>query len=198
MDEHVMLDPVRRRSWLFAKASETAPLSEALALARAAESFITGTVEYSFEVTSAPIFEMLPKTEKPQQETAPTFAAPNDQPLATTEALAGLSSLVSIDDVIRYLRQGGDVVLAETETTDELLARANLKRTEQGLPPFVLFPVSPSKTAQQGKGDQSKSATAPRPPAAPRTPNRRERAATAKQLIAFSAESGLPVATKFL
>jgi hypothetical protein len=187
MDEHLMLDPVGWRRWLFEKALETAPLSEALALAQAAEAFIAVTMEHSLEVTSAPTFEMLPKTEKPQQETAPTFAAQNDQPFPTTELLAGLTSLVSIDDVIFYLRRDAGVVLAETESTDELLARANLKRTEQGLPPFTLFPAAPSETVQQGEVDQSKNVTAPRAPAAPRTPNRRERAELAHCMIALPA-----------
>jgi hypothetical protein len=178
-------------------------LSEALALAQAAEAFITGTTEQSLEATSAPTFELPPKTEKPQQEMS-SFAAQSEQPLATTEALAGFSSLASIDDVILYLRQAGAVVLAESESADVLLARANLKRTEQGLPPFALLPASPGETAQQGKADQAKdveaarSPAAPRPLAEPRPPNARERAATARHLMALSAETGLPVATKFV
>jgi hypothetical protein len=187
MDDHHMLDQVRRRNWLFEKALETAPLSEALALAQAAEAFITGTVEHTLEVTSAPTFEIPPKTQKPRQRTAPTFAAQNDQPLATIEALAELRSLASIDDVILYLCQGGDVVL-ESESADELLTRANLKRTEQGLPPFALFPASPSETVQQNKVDQIGKITAPRPAPAPRPPNTRERATLARQIIDLSAE----------
>jgi uncharacterized protein len=38
-------DPARRRSWLLAKALEHAPLREALAHAREAEAFLTGTGE---------------------------------------------------------------------------------------------------------------------------------------------------------
>jgi hypothetical protein len=187
-----MLDPVRRRSWLFAKALETAPLSSALALAQAAEAFITGTMEHSLEITSAPTFQIPPKNQNPQQQ-MPSLAAQDDRPLATTEALAGLASLASIDDVILYLRQGGDVVLAETESTDELLARANLKRTEQGLPPFALFSAPSSETVQQDKDDQAnvKAARPPaarRPPAAPRPPNARERAELARQMIAIAAD----------
>jgi hypothetical protein len=188
MDEHLMLDPVRRRSWLVAKASETAPLNKALALAQAAETFITGTVEHSLEVASAPTSELLSKTERPPQNSMPTFAVNNDQPLATTEPVAGLTSLVSIDQVIGYLRQDGDIVLAESESADELLARANLKRTEQGLPPFALSPTSPDETAQQGEADQAKNVTAPRPAAAPRPLNARERAALARDMIGLAAD----------
>jgi DNA-binding CsgD family transcriptional regulator len=39
----VLHDPVRRRSWLLAKALETHPLDQALELARGAEAFITGS-----------------------------------------------------------------------------------------------------------------------------------------------------------
>jgi hypothetical protein len=187
MDDCLMSDPVDRRRWLFEKALETAPLSEALALAQAAEAFLTGTMEHSLEVTSAPTFEIPPKTQKPQQQ-VPNLAAQDYQPLATSEPPAGLTSLVSIDQVISYLRQGGDTVLAESESADELLARANLKRTEQGLPPFALSPTSPRETAQQDKADQAKNVTAPRPAAAPRPLNARERAALARDMISLAAD----------
>jgi len=183
-----MLDPVRRRNWLFAKALETVPLSEALALAQAAEAFITATMEQSLGVTSAPPFEIPPTTDKPPQRAVPTFAVQNDQPLATTEALAELTSLASIDDVIRYLRQCGDVVLDETEGADELLALANLKRAEKGLPPFTLLPAAPGKAAQRGKADQAKNVAVPSPSAAPRSLNARERAELARNVIAMPAE----------
>jgi hypothetical protein len=38
-------DPVRRRRWLLVKALEYAPLAEALMLAKATESFLTGCQE---------------------------------------------------------------------------------------------------------------------------------------------------------
>jgi hypothetical protein len=163
-------------------------MSEALAFAEAAEAFITGTMEQSLEVTPAPPFEIPPKPEKPQQKTGPTLAAQNNRPLVTIEVLAGLTSLVSIEDVILYLQQGGGVAPAETGSADELLARANLKRAEQGLPPFTLLPASPSQTAQQGMADRAKNVTALRPPAAPRPPNARERAELARHVIAMQAE----------
>jgi hypothetical protein len=174
MDEHLMLDPMRRRNWLFAKALETAPLNEALAFAEAAEAFITGTMEQSLEVTSASPFEMPPKTDKPQQKSVPTFTARDNQPLGTTGVLTGLTSLVSIEDVVLYLRQGGGVAPAKTESADELLARANGNRAGQGLPPFTLFLASPSETAEQGKAVRAKNVTAPRLSAAPRPPCARE------------------------
>jgi hypothetical protein len=118
----------------------------------------------------------------------PTFAVHNDQPLATPAPLVGLTSLVSIDQVIGYLRQGGDIVFAKSESTDELLARANLKRTEQGLPPFAFSPTSPSETVQQDKVDQVEKVAAARPAAAPRPLNARERAALARDMIGLAAD----------
>jgi hypothetical protein len=163
-------------------------MNEALAFAEAAEAFITGTMEQSLEVMSAPPFEIPLKTDKSLQITVPTFAAQDNRPLATTEALAGLMSLVSIEDVILYLQESGGVTPAETESADELLARANLKRAEQGLPPFTLFPASRSETAQHGMADKAKNVTALRPPAAPRPPNARERAELARHVIAMPVE----------
>jgi hypothetical protein len=61
MDDQLMLDPVGRRRWLLAKALEIAPLGEALALAQAAEDFISGTAaptgdHASSEEMGAPTF----------------------------------------------------------------------------------------------------------------------------------------------
>jgi hypothetical protein len=83
--------------------------------------------------------------------------------LAANEALRGLTSLVAIEDVILYLQQSSVVAPAETENADELLARANLKRAEKGLPPFTLFPASPGRTAQQGKARQTRLKTSLHP-----------------------------------
>lgn len=187
MDEQLMLDPVRRRSWLFAKALETTPLREALAFAEAAEAFITGATEDGFEVTSAPTFELPHKAEKPQQQML-NWAGRSHQPLATTEDLSGLSSLVSIDDVVLYLSRGGSVPPEGTESADDLLTLANLKRAEQGLPSFALLPAAPSETVQRDKGNQAKDVAAARAPAVPRPLNARERNELARQLVASAAE----------
>jgi hypothetical protein len=101
----------------------------------------------------------------------------NDQPLIMAEALAGLNSLASIDDLIRYLRQSGEV-FAQDETADELLVRDNLKRIEQGLPPFALLPTSPTKAVRQDKPEK---VTLPRPPSA------RDRAEWARSAVALPA-----------
>src|SRR5262249_44748420 len=186
MDEQLMLDPVRRRSWLFAKALETAPLSEALAFAEAAEVFITGAMEQGLAVTSAATFELPPKIKK--QKKMLNGATQSEHPLAMPDELSGLSSLVSIDDVVLSLRQRGEVVLDGSEGADELLARANLKRAEQGLPSFALLPASPSETVQRDKGNQAKEVTAARSAAVPRPLNARERNELARQLVASAAE----------
>jgi hypothetical protein len=109
-------------------------------------------------------------------------------PLATTGVLTGLTSLVSTEDVVLYLRQGGGVAPAETESADELLARANRKRAEQGLPPFTLFPAPPSKAAQQGKADQAKNVTAARLSVASRRPMRAREQSCRGTSIAMLAE----------
>jgi hypothetical protein len=83
----------------------------------------------------------------------------NDPPLMTAEAIVGLSSLASIREIILYLRQSGEV-FAEHETADELLARANLRRIEQALPPFALLPTSLPKVVRQDKPEK---VTLPRP-----------------------------------
>jgi hypothetical protein len=43
--DDLLLDPVRRRSWLLNKAMEAHPLDQALELAREAEAFITGACQ---------------------------------------------------------------------------------------------------------------------------------------------------------
>ena len=45
-------DPARRRYWLLAKALEAAPLGEALALAKAAEAFLTEFADVSPEAVA--------------------------------------------------------------------------------------------------------------------------------------------------
>jgi hypothetical protein len=46
-------DPARRRFWLLIKALESAPLQEALALAKGAEVFVTGRADASQETAAA-------------------------------------------------------------------------------------------------------------------------------------------------
>lgn len=46
-------DPARRRYWLLTKALEAAPLGEALALAKAAEAFLTGRADAPPEAVAA-------------------------------------------------------------------------------------------------------------------------------------------------
>src|SRR4029077_2281378 len=115
------------------------------------------------------------ESEVTQLKLLSAVAGKNDQPLKMTEALAGLSSLAAIDDVILYLRQGGED-FAEDESADELLVSANLKRTEEGLPSFALLPTPPTKATRQPE-----KVTSPRPPSA------RERAEWARSAVALPA-----------
>jgi hypothetical protein len=161
LDDELMLDPMGRRRWLLTKALEIAPLGEALALAQAAEDFISGTAARTgdcppFEMTQAPAFAVEPKALVTRPKSFSGLPVGSNQPpskdhqplMMTTEALADLRSLASIDDVILYLRQG-DEFFAEDGSADELLGRANVKRVEQGLPPFALLPTPPANTMRQ-------------------------------------------------
>jgi hypothetical protein len=173
-----MQDPAARRHWLLTKALEIAPLGEALALAQAAEEFLSGTAARDANYTSSEVVHgTRPDLNGTQPKLLNAPAVNNDQPPKSTPSLAGLSSLVSIDDAIRYLRQAGEVV-AEGESADRLLARANPKRIEQGLPPFALLPVAPTAPTPKAKPER---ATAPRPLTA------REREDYARSALALAA-----------
>lgn len=177
-----MLDPARRRRWLLTKALEIAPLTGALALAREAEDFLSGLSAGDTNRTfpsPTRTSRAEPEAERAEQKSVSALAITHAQPMLTTEALVGLSSLVSIDDVIVYLQQAGDV-LAEDQSADELLARANLKRTEQRLPTFVLLPGVTKTAAIREKPARTEKVTAPRPPSA------RERAEWARRVIAVA------------
>jgi len=157
-----MMDLQSRRCWLFAKALENAPFAKALLLAQATEDFLSDefqeTADRMPEQTQAAAFELKP------------------------EALEGLCSLVPMDDVIQYLRQCDEDGGSETDNADELLARANRKRTSQGLPPFALLPVSPTQsTRPDGPPQQAKKVVPFRRPMA------RERAEWARRVVALPA-----------
>ena len=153
MNVQLLLDPVARRHWLLTKALEIAPLAEALASAQAAEDFILGITAGIDDHTSQAIIPAATFGAAPEAATqlkrSSAVVGKDDQPLKMTEALAGLSSLAAIDDVILYLRQRGEVFV-ENESVEELLVRANLRRSEEGLPPFELLPTPRTKTISQG------------------------------------------------
>jgi hypothetical protein len=183
MDDQLMRDPAIRRRWLLTKALEIAPLGEALVMAQAAEDFISGTAAYiadrtASKVMQAPTFGSGPKHEETRHQLS-TDLVINAWPMVGAEALAGLSSFVTIVDVTHYLRQRGEV-FTEHESADELLVRANLKRAEQKLPLFVLLPgVPPTKTAIRDKPDRTDKA------AGPRLPTARERAEWTRRIVAL-------------
>jgi hypothetical protein len=71
---------------------------------------------------------------------------------ATMNGDADLAVYASIDDVVRYLRQCDDVVVPHEngqflindrsyEDSNELVARANRARENEGKPPFLLVPI---------------------------------------------------------
>jgi hypothetical protein len=178
-----MLDPANRRRWLLAKALETASLAEALPLVQAAEDFLlSGKPQEAIDglpgLVAAEVY-------KPQSETLE--ATPSRTPITfemgnqSHEALEGLTSLASIDDIIRYLRQYDEDVTSETDNADALLARANRKRLSQGLPSFVLLPAAPTQSVQPVKPVRAKEVAPPRPPTA------RERAEWARRAVALAA-----------
>jgi hypothetical protein len=163
MVDPLTLDPADRRCWLLTKALEIAPLGEALALAQAAEDFVSGaavrTRDCTFtEVAQAPAFGTGPEAIVTRPKPFSALPVSSNQPPSKAGGLVGLSSLASIDDVILYLRQH-DEVFAEDESADGLLLRANLKRTEQGLPPFALLPTPPSKAIPRDKAGEGRAAS---------------------------------------
>ena len=182
-DTHVLLnDPSCRRHWLLTKAlEENVPLAKALQLAQAAEEFLMGTASR----TTASDWMRQSEAASPSHE--------NKEITTTPGAFDTLSSLVSIDDLVRYLGQSGENIVPETggrflvggcfsENTEELLARANRVRTQQGLPRFVLLPsVNSDKAAKLDKSASEGKAALARPPSA------RERAEWARQVMALPA-----------
>jgi hypothetical protein len=187
MDGHptvaaLMLDPADRRRWLLTKALENASLQEALALAQAAEDFISGkppeAIDGLPELVPAGSFEPQSGTlEAVPARTPTTFEMGNK----SSEAPEGLTSLASINDVVRYLRQCDEDVASETDNADELLERANRRRTSQGLPPFALLPAAPTHATRPDKPVREKVVAPPRPPTA------RERAEWARRAVALPA-----------
>ena len=174
LDLH-LLEPADRRRWLLNKALETASLPEALSLAQAAEAFLSGkasgTLDPLPKVTPVVVSNLKPGA---------IGRTPITPEVRNPEALEGLSSLVSMDDVVRYLQQCGEGTVSETENANELLARANCNRASQGLPPFALLPAV-STQASPHKPDQ------PKKVAPPRLPNARERAEWARRVAALPA-----------
>lgn len=192
MDDQLMLDPASRRRWLLTQALEIAPLGEALVLAQAAEDFISGTAastgdRTSTEVKRTPNFGTGagPEAKATQLQLLSALSLggnqspfTNDQPLTTMDALEGLNSLVSLDDLIRYLREGGDV-FADDESAEALLTRANIKRMEQRLPFFALLPTPSTKATRPERLEKV---------ASPRPTSARARAEWARSVVALRAE----------
>jgi hypothetical protein len=181
-DANILLnDPGYRRRWLLTKAlEENVPLAKALQLAQAAEEFLMGTA--SRITTSDWVGQS--EASRPSDETREITPIPG--------AFDAFSSVVSIDELVRYLEQSGQVVVRETsgkflvdgcggENTEELLARANRIRAQEGLPCFALLSdVNTSKAGERGKSLLAGKAAPKRPPSS------RERAEWARQVIGLS------------
>jgi hypothetical protein len=184
-DTDVLLNDIGyRRRWLLAKALEgNVTLAQALQLAQAAEEFLIGPAS---SITASDW--MCQSVVTPPSDENNEIATP---PGAFDE----LSSVVSIDDVVRYLEQRGEIVVRETpgkflvdgcfsENVEQLLARANRIRTQQVLPHFAL--LSDADIGKAGERDRS----APTGKAAPkRPPSARERAEWGRQVIALSSST---------
>ena len=174
---HVLLfDPHNRRCWLLIKAlEENVSLGQALQLAQAADEFLMGTVP---RVAG---FERIH-----QSKATPESDVHNE---ITTEpgAFDAFSSVASVDDILRYLRQCGEIVPENdgkflddcvSENAGELLARANRVRTQEGLPHFTFIPsVDILKVDDRGKSAPTGKVASKRPPSA------RERAQWARQVV---------------
>ena len=180
-DTDVLLnDPGYRRRWLLAKAlEENVSLAQALQLAQAAEEFLIGSAS---SITAADWMR--------QSEATPP-SDENNEITTTPGAFDALSSVVSIDDVVRYLEQRGEIVVRETggkflvdgcfsENVEQLLGRANRIRTQQGLPRFALLSdVDIGKASERDRSASTEKAAPKRPPSA------RERAEWGRQVIAL-------------
>jgi hypothetical protein len=174
-----------RRRWLLTKAlEEGVPLADALRLAQAAEKFLTGLES---EI-ALPDWVNRPEAARQRDQQQEITTTPN-----AIEASDALSSVVSIDEVVRYLGQSGEVVVPEagdkflvggcfTESIEQLLIRANRIRTQQRLPPFACLPhVDSDNAVDRVKPGLTEKMALRRPPSA------RERAEWAQQVMALPA-----------
>jgi hypothetical protein len=192
--ERLLENPKARRAWLLLKALENLPLDEALELAETAERFLFGDPSESrgiagvFSCLDAPKVVGLPATgETPVAVSNGTGIEDHGRRSADIMDLADTTSLAvlaSADDITRYLGQHGDLVTSKGNvfvvngqsevTPDELLARANHLRVQQGLPTYALLPaalvVAITKKAE------------PRPPKPLQPPSRKEREHWARQV----------------
>lgn len=178
-DTNILLNgPGDRRRWLLTKAlEENVPLAKALQLAQAAEEFLTGSAS---GITASDWESSLEVTPADGKHTEITVKP---------GGFDALSSIVSLDDLLRYLEQSGETVVPEaggkflvggcfTESAEEVLARANRKRRQQGLPNFVLL-----ADANAGKGTEREKPAVVAKAAPKRPPSAAERAEWARRAL---------------
>jgi len=153
--ECLLKNPESRRAWLLSKALENLPFLKALELAQAAERFVSGDTSESRDTTE--IFSC-PDAAKAAglSATGKTLVAVSNgsgiEDRGRSADTMKLIVLASIDDIAGYLRQQGDVIASKNNsfmvngqnalTLDELLARANRMRVQQGLPTYALLPAA--------------------------------------------------------
>jgi hypothetical protein len=178
-DTNILLNgPGDRRRWLLTKAlEENIPLAKALQLAQAAEEFLTGSASGITASDWGSHLEVAPSGGEYKEITV------------RPGGFDALSSIVSLDDLLRYLRQSGENVVPETggkflvggcftESAEELLVRANRKRREQGLPNFVLL-----SDANAGKAAEREKSAVVAKPGPKRPPSAAERAEWARRAL---------------
>jgi hypothetical protein len=168
-----------RRRWLFTKAlEESVPLAAALELAQAAEEFLMGAAAC---ITAEGLTE----------EDEATRTSDDREIAVAIGAVDTLSSVVSIDELVRYLEKAGETVVPQSggkflidgcssENAEGLRGRANRIRARQGLPRFELIPSDDTgPTGEREKSGPAQKLVAKRPPTA------RERADWARQVMAL-------------
>jgi hypothetical protein len=187
--ERLYDNPESRRVWLLSKALENLSLLKALKIAQLAERFLSGGA--SEGKGTAGIFSRL------DAANAVGLSATGESSAAVSNGIGiedhgwlaadtmKLTVLASIDDITRYLRQHGDLIISEGNlfvvngqsevTVDELLARTNRLRVQQGLPTYALLPAAVAVSTPNNAG--------PRPPRPPRPPSRKEREHWARQVM---------------
>src|SRR6185437_1107874 len=105
-------DPVRRRGWLLEKALECHSLSEAVALAKSAEEFLSAA-----EVVD-PVGRPHPARDEAAVElTAGGVQGADNNKLSVSGGADTLAVMAVVEDVVQYLRQRGASVLPKDHGT---------------------------------------------------------------------------------
>lgn len=160
MSKDALYERFRHRCWLLTKALESAPLEKALEAARAADEFLRGGAQ----VAAAPVLPIVrvAKAAVPCPVLEKAAVEPESRPVeaaaCVTEELRDAKTTTDprrsalIGDVVRYLRQRDDTVVAKGEdlflvngrfqmSGDDLVSRANRMRSRNEKSTFLLAPL---------------------------------------------------------